>query len=42
MKKISLFLLTLPLATLATLAPLAIAVAQQVTSDGTVSTTVIC
>ncbi|NMF66721.1 two-partner secretion domain-containing protein, partial [Brasilonema octagenarum] len=40
MKKISLFLLTLPLSALATLAPLAIAVAQQVTSDGTVSTTV--
>ncbi|KAB8332005.1 filamentous hemagglutinin N-terminal domain-containing protein [Scytonema tolypothrichoides VB-61278] len=41
MKKISLFLLTLPVSTIATLAPLTIAVAQQVTPDGTVSTTVI-
>ncbi|MBW4595018.1 MAG: filamentous hemagglutinin N-terminal domain-containing protein [Brasilonema angustatum HA4187-MV1] len=40
MKKLSLFVFTLPLATIATLAPLTIAVAQQVTSDGTVSTTV--
>jgi filamentous hemagglutinin family protein len=42
MKKISLFLFTLPLSTIATLAPITIAVAQQqVTPDGTVSTTVI-
>ncbi|MBP5972599.1 filamentous hemagglutinin N-terminal domain-containing protein [Brasilonema sp. CT11] len=40
MKKLSLFVFTLPLATIATLAPFTITVAQQVTSDGTVSTTV--
>ncbi|MBW4625497.1 MAG: S-layer family protein [Brasilonema octagenarum HA4186-MV1] len=40
MKKLSLFVFTLPLATIATIAPLSFAVAQQVTSDGTVSTTV--
>jgi filamentous hemagglutinin family protein len=37
----TLFFLTLPLATIVTLAPITTAVAQQVTPDGTVSTTVI-
>jgi filamentous hemagglutinin family protein len=41
MKKISLFLLTLPVSAIATLASLTIAVAQEVIPDGTVSTTVI-
>ncbi|KAB8334252.1 filamentous hemagglutinin N-terminal domain-containing protein [Scytonema tolypothrichoides VB-61278] len=41
MEKIWSFLFTLPLSTIATLAPMTITVAQQVTPDGTVSTTVI-